>query len=71
MNWAKHVPGASGADPCSSAAWFDGWKDGFSRGPPDADAPVVPPSTWLAATGWRRLGLIDVHETPRQSLKTR
>ncbi len=25
-NWIKHVRGASGVDPCSSAFWFDGWK---------------------------------------------
>jgi hypothetical protein len=26
QNWKKHVPGARGLDPRSSAAWFDGWQ---------------------------------------------
>jgi hypothetical protein len=26
-NWKKHVRGAGGMDPCSSAPWFSGWSD--------------------------------------------
>jgi hypothetical protein len=63
-NWRKHVKGSRGLDPCSSAGWFDGWKELHSCNPPDADAPVQPPSTWLAAKGWRRHGLLGVNEAP-------
>lgn len=62
QNWRKHSPAASGLDPCSSAAWFAGFRAPGSMGP--APSPVVPPRTWLAAVGWRRLGLIGVDEGP-------
>ena len=75
MNWRKHVPGARGFDPCSSAFWLDGWRHGqrppgptdLTRGLEEAfEPPVQPPSTWLASKGWRRHGLvrIDEHPTP-------
>jgi hypothetical protein len=67
-NWLKHVGGARGFDPCTSAAWFDGWR---ARRPPDPrhsnpghPPPVVASRTWLGSTGWRRYGLIDVRERP-------
>lgn len=62
-NWRKHVPGARGLDPRSSAPWFSGW----SRPSPRAGsaAPVAKALTWLAAVGWQRHGLIDVDERPR------
>src|SRR2546425_2938075 len=43
-------------------AWFEGWQSPIQRlaGSP----PVVPPRTWLAAVGWRRLGLIHPDEEP-------
>jgi REP element-mobilizing transposase RayT len=66
LNRRKHRPGAVGFDPCSSAAWFDGWRR--AAGGPDAsrdgDPPVVRARTWLAATAWRRGGLIDPDEQP-------
>jgi hypothetical protein len=65
MNWRKHLKGSRGLDPCSSAGWFDGWKERYSGHPPDA--PVHPPSTWLAAKGWRRHGLIGLEEAPEGS----
>jgi REP element-mobilizing transposase RayT len=41
-------------DPCSSAAWFDGFA---GRPPMRTDpAPTVAASTWLLATGWRARG---------------
>ena len=62
-NWRKHVPGARGLDPCSSARWFAGWRGGATT---IADAvPVASARTWLARVGWRRHGLIDVKEAPR------
>lgn len=63
-NWRKHVPGAQGMDPRSSATCFSGWRTRPAR-IICADAPVVGTRTWLAAVGWRRRGLIDVSEAPR------
>ena len=57
QNWKKHVPGASGLDPRSSAAWFDGWKTLPPRTP--GAAPVRAAHTWLARVGWRRYGRLD------------
>jgi len=62
QNWRKHVPGARGFDPCSSAAAFAGWRT-VPRAL--ASAPVVSARTWLASVGWRRYGLLDVREGPR------
>lgn len=51
-------------DPCSSARWFDGWRD--LQVPPETRAapPVVPAETWLLRAGWRRHGLIASTERP-------
>ena len=62
-NFKKHVRGARGVDPYSSAPWLDGW-----RAPgPKAESPSSWPRarTWLACKGWRRRGLIDMEEAPR------
>ena len=68
MNWKKHLGRAAGIDPCSSAEWFDGWNgkkpDMRPRPPLDAQ-PVETPSTWLLRTGWKRHGLLHVHEKPK------
>src|SRR5207249_7165204 len=53
QNWRKHVPGARGVDARSSGRWFEGWRTPVERIP--ASPPVVPPRTWLAAVGWRKL----------------
>ena len=69
MNRRKHAPSFAPRrelDPCSSALWFTGWKHPPASGPPrphDA-APVMLPRTWLLCTGWKRQGLIAMHETP-------
>jgi len=63
QNWFKHVPGARGRDPRSSAAWFRGW-----RTPPAevlGPSPVQPPRTWLARVGWLRYGRLDAKARPR------
>jgi hypothetical protein len=65
-NWKKHVPSALGLDPCSSARWFDGWRNIV---PKAAATPISEPRTWLARIGWRRLGLIGLHESPRHPLE--
>ena len=57
-----------GADPFSSAWWFDGWKDaGWKLGldPPEART-VTEAESWLLREGWKRAkaGLIAIDETP-------
>jgi REP element-mobilizing transposase RayT len=62
LNRRKHDARAPrGVDPCSSGAWFNGWR---SRQPLSEDSPVAAPRTWLATVGWRRAGLIRVRERP-------
>jgi len=62
MNFKKHRPGdGSRLDACSSAPWFDGFR---AHTPQIVDAPVRRARTWLAAVGWRRHGLIALHEGP-------
>ena len=63
-NFKKHLRGALGLDPRSSARWFQGWR-GFVA-VPLATAPVVAPRTWLASVGWRCHGLLDPREAPRR-----
>ncbi|MBL8897074.1 MAG: transposase [Planctomycetes bacterium] len=70
QNGKKHgvVPQAS-IDLCSSAPVFDGWKERPSIASIAASSPVAaiaPASTWLLKTGWRRHGLLDIHELPQQ-----
>lgn len=73
QNHVKHAPAlmraAGTVDPCSSAAWFEGWTP--RAGPllgklrlPDEGAPVLRPRTWLAREGWRRHRLIEPTERP-------
>lgn len=66
MNIRKHGGMGTEIDPCSSAAWFDGW-----RAPPKATArgprPIAVARTWLVRVGWRRYGLIDRSERPKTS----
>lgn len=68
-NWRKHVPGARGLDPRSSAAWFSGWSTGLPR--PARGSPVAVARTWLARVGWRRHGAIDVDEVPKRRVRAR
>ena len=64
LNRRKHARGAQGLDPCSSARWFTGWRDGP---PPLTErAPVARARTWLAAVGWRKRGLIGIEERPAE-----
>ena len=51
-----------GVDECSSSAYFDGWAAGAVRCAPRLPGegdPVLPATTWLLKTGWRRYGPID------------
>jgi len=66
-NWHKHIPEATGYDPCSSAWSFDGWKRPPAQAPPEwitGGIPVQPPETWLGRTGWKRRGLVGPNEQP-------
>ena len=63
MNVKKHAQGVLGLDACSSARWFNGWRDGPL---PEDRQPVARARTWLASVGWRRHGLIGVDEHPRR-----
>jgi putative transposase len=49
-------------DPCSSAAWFDGFEEPAPT--PPEPSPVASPRTWLASVGWRRHGLLKPWERP-------
>jgi putative transposase len=64
MNFKKHRPqDRRPFDPCSSAAWFDGFR---SAPPPPPDPPPTwKPRTRRASTGWRRHGLIGWGEAPK------
>jgi REP element-mobilizing transposase RayT len=62
-NWRKHVAGARGLDARSSAPWFDGWRTTVPR--PVGRAPVALARSWLARSGWRLHGSIDLREAPR------
>ena len=68
LNFRKHLRAPAGIDPCSSGPWFSGWAR--STRPAAARAPISPARTWLAATGWRRAGLIHMCEQPGSARKT-
>lgn len=67
-NRRKHGGGFDGFDACSSAPWFDGWRDAapVTR----VGAPVVRARTWLATVGWRRHGLLRLDERPSKRRHT-
>jgi putative transposase len=65
QNFRKHIAGARGLDPRSSAAWFAGWRTAQPR--PVEPVPVSAPRTWLARTGWLRHGRLDPDEGPRRA----
>jgi len=63
LNARKHGREVAALDPCSSARWFDGWRDHS----PVVDLAVDPPAvvasrTWLLDAGWRRHGLLRFDE---------
>jgi REP element-mobilizing transposase RayT len=65
---AKLDPRFHGADPFSSAWWFDGWKDATWKSglaPPETRT-VAEPKSWLLRVGWQRGrgGLIAIDEVP-------
>lgn len=62
QNFRKHTRAPAGFDPCSSAAWFEGWIEPPPE--PDRPSPCVPPKSWLLKVGWRRHGLLSPTEKP-------
>ena len=60
------MPGRSLCDARSSAVAFDGWREHDVGGAPDVIPWLFPAGTWLATTGWRRLGTISIDEHPRR-----
>jgi REP element-mobilizing transposase RayT len=59
-------------DPCSSARWFDGWRDQDALVDIAADPPAVAAArTWLLGVGWRRHGLLRMDETPGRQVRRR
>ena len=53
-------------DMFSSAPWFDGFVESITVRNLDRYArPTASPSTWLLGIGWRRHGLLSIHERPR------
>jgi hypothetical protein len=59
------------ADPFSSARYFDGWKNEPRRlEPAEGAPPVARPRSALLKSAWRKHGLIDVNEMPRQMPRT-
>jgi hypothetical protein len=57
------VPAA--IDTFSSAPWFDGFRATLVvRGLEVIVRPVTDARTWLLPIGWRRHGLLSVHEAP-------
>ena len=52
-------------DTFTSAPWFDGFREAFTvRGIEAMPRPVTAARTWMLTIGWRRLGLLSVHELP-------
>ena len=52
-------------DTFTSAPWFDGFRESFTvRGIEVIVRPVTTAHTWLLTIGWRRHGLLSVHELP-------
>jgi REP element-mobilizing transposase RayT len=74
-NARHHVPDSivhdrTWIDPCSSAAWFDGWREPvvgdtwWKRELLGLAPPVARPTVWLLTTGWHRHGRLAFDEVP-------
>jgi len=52
-------------DVFTSGPWFDGWRETIHvRGLELVARPITNARTWLLTKGWRRHGLLSVHELP-------
>ena len=54
LNFRKHLRAPAGVDPRSSGPHFDGWQR--TPAAPMGTPVTAPPTTWMAAIGWRRAG---------------
>jgi REP element-mobilizing transposase RayT len=73
-NHRRHGARTPGADPYSSARYFDGWSRATGLPPPGSlgksdDKPVADAELTLLTTRWRFRGLIDPDETPPAALQ--
>src|SRR5262249_21151098 len=60
-----HVRVPQPIDVFTSSPWFDGWRETIRvRGLELVARPVTDAHTWLLTKGWRRPGLLSVHELP-------
>ena len=61
----REVSVSQAIDVFTSAPWFDGFRERVSvRGLELVIRPVTDAKTWMLSIGWRRLGLLSVHEVP-------
>ena len=58
-NAARHGSRLGGPDPCSSGAWFDGWRHDLRLARVAPASPLPRAITWLLRVGWRRHGPLD------------
>jgi len=54
-------------DPASSARWFDGWRREVEIPVANLLPEVARARSWLLRVGWRRHGLVDPAELPREA----
>jgi REP element-mobilizing transposase RayT len=76
-NGRKHGVTTGLVDPLSSAPYFAGFRQCAGRAPCVVEPrllprsvrsrppPIVAPATWLLCNGWRRGGLLSIHDTPK------
>jgi hypothetical protein len=61
----REVTVAQAIDVYSSAPWFDGFRETLRvRNLEVTIRPVTDARSWMLAIGWRRHGLLSVHELP-------
>ena len=64
----REVKVAGPIDTFSSAPWFDGFRETITvRGLEAVVRPVTDAHTWMLTIGWRRHGLLSVHDLPTAS----
>ncbi|HEU4420443.1 MAG TPA: hypothetical protein VFT55_16015, partial [Planctomycetota bacterium] len=52
-------------DTFTSAPWFDGFRERVTvRGLDTIERPTTDARSWMLTIGWRRHGLLSVHELP-------
>ena len=61
----REIRVSAAIDTYTSAPWFDGFREVFRvRGLEAIVRPVTDARTWMLTIGWRRHGLLSVHELP-------